>query len=58
MKKVLSILLLIAMLAALGITAMGEAADEKTEIRVALCIAETLGDLGFYDSANEGLNRL
>ena len=58
MKKVLSILLLIAMLATLGITAMGEAADEKTEIRVALCIAETLGDLGFYDSANEGLNRL
>lgn len=58
MKKVLSLLLIIAMLATLCVVAMGEAADEGGQLKVGLCVAETLGDLGFYDSANEGLARL
>ena len=45
------------MLLTLGLTAMGQAEDGG-ELRVSLCIAETRGDLGFYDSANEGLKRL
>lgn len=57
MKKILSLLLCLAMLLTLGLTAMGQAEDGD-ELRVSLCIAETLGDLGFYDSANEGLKRL
>lgn len=57
MKKILSLLLCLAMLLTLGLTAMGQAEDGG-ELRVSLCIAETLGDLGFYDSANEGLKRL
>ncbi len=57
MKKILSLILCLAMLLTLGIAAMGQAEDGG-ELRVSLCIAETLGDLGFYDSANEGLKRL
>jgi len=54
MKKILSMLLCIAMMATLGMAA----ASEDQPVRVGLCIAETLGDKGFYDSANEGLQRL
>lgn len=57
MKKIMSLLLCVAMILTLGITAMSETAPEK-ETKVSLCIAETLGDLGFYDSANEGLSKL
>ncbi|MEF9878405.1 MAG: BMP family ABC transporter substrate-binding protein [Clostridia bacterium] len=63
MKKLLSLLLCIAMLVTLGITAIGETekaapAQGGEPMKVALCVAETLGDLGFYDSANEGLKSL
>jgi len=58
MKKILSFLLCVAMIATLCIAAVGEDQDANGQLRVALCIAETLGDLGFYDSANEGLERL
>lgn len=55
MKKGLSILLILSMLLTLGLTATSAGAEGE---KVALCVAETLGDLGFYDSANEGLKRL
>ncbi len=58
MKKLLSFLLCAAMILTLCLSAMGEADNASGGLRVALCIAETLGDLGFYDSANEGLSRL
>ncbi|MEG2604659.1 MAG: BMP family ABC transporter substrate-binding protein [Clostridia bacterium] len=60
MKKILSLLLCLAMLFTLCLSAIGEAAPAApaAKLKVALCIAETLGDLGFYDSANAGLKRL
>ncbi len=55
MKKTMALVLtLILMLTAC--TTSGVVAEES--LKVSLCIAETLGDLGFYDSANEGLSRL
>ena len=57
MKKWFSLLLIAAMALTLCLTAVGETTT-GSETRVALVIAETLGDLGFYDSANEGLGRL
>ncbi|NLO86725.1 MAG: BMP family ABC transporter substrate-binding protein [Clostridiales bacterium] len=57
MKKLISFLLCVAMVLTLVISAVGETAPQ-TDVKVALCIAETLGDLGFYDSANEGLSKL
>ncbi|MDD3334429.1 MAG: BMP family ABC transporter substrate-binding protein [Eubacteriales bacterium] len=59
MKKSLSLLLCIAMIVTLGL-GLVNANAEKTEdtVKVALCVAETLGDKGFYDSANEGLKEL
>lgn len=57
MKKWLSFLLVAAMLLTLGLSA-GGAGAESDALKVALCVAESLGDLGFYDSANEGLTRL
>jgi len=53
MKKIVSLLLCLVMVLSLG---MSCASAEG--VKVALCVAETLGDLGFYDSANEGLKRL
>ena len=58
MKKFLSFLLCAAMAVTLFAVSTNETKAEEDELRVALCIAETLGDLGFYDSANEGLQRL
>lgn len=55
MKKIVSMLLCLTLI--LGLCASCAAA-ETAQTRVALCVAETLGDLGFYDSANEGLGRL
>lgn len=57
MKKMLSFLLCMAMIMTLCLSVAGGAAEEGG-VRIALCVAETLGDLGFYDSANEGLKRL
>ena len=54
MKKLLAIFLCAAM--ALSLTVAS--AQEDAPLRVAVCIAETLGDLGFYDSADRGLNML
>ena len=53
MKKLISMLLCLVM-----ILSMGMACAEGEPLKVALVVAETLGDLGFYDSANEGLKRL
>ncbi len=53
MKKMIAVLLCTVMLLSLCLTASAEA-----PLSVGLCIAETLGDKGFYDSANEGLQRL
>lgn len=58
MKKLLSLLLCLAMLVTLCVTAMGEGASDEDGLKVCLCIAESLGDKGFYDSANEGLEKL
>lgn len=55
MKKIISMLLCLTLILSLCASC---AAAEATQTRVALCVAETLGDLGFYDSANEGLGRL
>lgn len=53
MKKMLSLVLCIAMLLSLCLTASAE-----QPLSVGLCVAETFGDKGFYDSAYEGLQRL
>lgn len=55
MKKLLSVLLSLMMILTL---CAGCASASAESLKVALCVAETLGDLGFYDSANEGLKRL
>ncbi len=54
MKKVLAILLCATMALSLTVTA----AAEDAPLRVAVCIAEALGDLGFNDSAEKGLKML
>ena len=54
MKKMLSLVLCIAMLLSVCLTA----GAEEQPLKVGLCIAESLGDKGFYDSADEGLKRL
>ena len=56
MKKILAVLLCLSMLIATSACVAETAAQQP--LKVALCIANTLGDLGFYDSANEALNRL
>ncbi len=53
MKKFVSILLCLVMSLTLCVSCAS-----AEGLKVALCVAETLGDLGFYDSANEGLKRL
>ena len=55
MKKVLALLLSAVML--LSLTTFAAAEDAGT-LKVAVCIAEALGDLGFNDSADAGLQRL
>ena len=54
MKKLLALVLSLAL--CLGM--MSFAAAEEAPLSVAICVAETFGDLGFYDSANEGLSLL
>ena len=58
MKKLLSLLLCLAMIATLCVTAIGETAADEDATTVCLCIAESLGDKGFYDSAEAGLRKL
>ena len=55
MKKTIALALLLVMVLSL---CMSCASAETAGLKVALCVAETLGDLGFYDSANEGLKAL
>jgi basic membrane protein A and related proteins len=55
MKKVLAILLCAVLVLS---TAAVAAAEQKAPLKVAVCIAEALGDLGFNDSADEGLKKL
>ena len=55
MKKILAILLSAVML--LSLTSAAVAEQEET-LKVAVCIAEAMGDLGFNDSAVEGLKKL
>ena len=54
MKKWISVILC----AALALTSMIALAEAEDEIKVALCISNTLGDRGFFDSAYEGLRLL
>lgn len=59
MKKVLSVLICLLLLGSVVSLAMGDEAGKTVDnVTVALCIADTLGDQGFYDSANAGLDRL
>lgn len=57
MKKILSLLLVVAML--LSITACADkGTDNKDTYKAALLLNGNLGDKSFYDSANDGLTRL
>lgn len=55
MKKLLSILIAITLTLCAGATAL---AESKAPVKVAVVVADALGDLSFYDGANEGLQRL
>ena len=55
MKKILSILLCVLLLAGMVSAAVE---DDRIDLKVALCVANTLGDRGFFDSADEGLKKL
>jgi basic membrane protein A len=56
MKKLLSVLLIAAMLLSITACAGGETA--KAEYKAALLLNGNLGDKSFYDSANDGLTKL
>lgn len=59
LKKVLAVLICLLLLgSAVSILATAETAEGEANVKVALCIANTLGDRGFFDSANEGLKQL
>jgi len=59
MKKLLVLLLSVTMLFSFTTFAAAETdAADASQLKVALCIAEALGDLGFYDSADNGLKEL
>jgi basic membrane protein A and related proteins len=59
MKKWLAIFLSVTMVLSLATFAAAETGNKDTApLKVALCIAETLGDQGFYDSAYAGLQKL
>lgn len=59
MKKILSFVLCAAMILTLASGMMHASAEDAGDsLRVGLCVAETFGDKGFYDSANEGLQQL
>ena len=53
MKKLIGLMLVVAMVLAMGLTAY---ADE--DLKVAVVLAGATGDRSFYDSANEGLKAL
>lgn len=55
MKKLLAILLSAVLLLSFATFA---SAEQTKPLKVAVCIAEALGDLGFNDSADAGLKKL
>jgi basic membrane protein A len=55
MKKLLAILLSVVLFLSFATFA---SAEQKAPLKVAVCIAEALGDLGFNDSADAGLKKL
>ncbi len=60
MKKVISVLICLLLAVATYTITLAETTEEANfkDVKVALCIAETLGDKSFYDSAHEGLKQL
>ena len=58
MKKLLSLLLCVAMIVTLCLTSIGAMAEGDEAVKVCLCVAENLGDKGFYDNAYSGLEKL
>ena len=58
MKRILSIVLVIAMLFSLTACASGEKAEKGETYKAALLLNGNLGDKSFFDSANEGLTKL
>ena len=56
MKKLLSLMLIVAMV--LGLTACAKKNDAEADLKVAVVLAGATGDRSFYDSANEGLQAL
>lgn len=62
MKKFISLLLCVLMV--MSLAACSKKVDEPkadepaAKLKVALCVAGSLGDQGFYDSANDGLQKL
>ena len=56
MKKFLSFVLAVTLLA--GLTAFASADAAKTTPSIAIVVAGSLGDRSFYDSANEGMTQL
>ena len=58
MKKLISLLLALVMVLAIGLTACGESTDPEGALKVAVVLAGATGDRSFYDSANEGLQAL
>ncbi|MDD3213300.1 MAG: BMP family ABC transporter substrate-binding protein [Eubacteriales bacterium] len=58
MKKFLAVLLCFLMVASLTTVATAEGTDNAPALKVAVCISEALGDLGFNDSADQGLKDL
>ena len=56
MKKLISLMLIVAM--AMGLTGCAKTAETDKELKVAVVLAGATGDRSFYDSANEGLQAL
>ena len=58
MKKLVSLVLVIAMVMTVGLTACSDNTDSGEALKVAVVLAGATGDRSFYDSANEGLKAL
>ena len=58
MKKLITLMLVIAMVLAVGLAACAKTDDTDEKLKVAVVLAGATGDRSFYDSANEGLQAL
>lgn len=58
MKKLISLMLVVAMALAMGLTACSKVTNAEEDLKVAVVLAGATGDRSFYDSANEGLQAL